>query len=52
MTYGKRPKEDRIVHLLHWVKAIFKKDVLDKLEEGDCLNKEAFRYSFLCFWPV
>ena len=38
-----RPKEDRVFHVLHWIKSIFKKDALDRLEEGDCLNKEAFR---------
>ncbi|KAF9462621.1 UBC-like protein [Collybia nuda] len=39
-----RPKEHHVFDILHYVKAAFKKHALDKLQETDCLNKEAFRY--------
>ncbi|THH11057.1 hypothetical protein EW145_g908 [Phellinidium pouzarii] len=39
-----RPKQDHVFHLLHWIKAAFKKEILDNLKEVDCPNKEAFRY--------
>ncbi|EIW76152.1 UBC-like protein [Coniophora puteana RWD-64-598 SS2] len=38
-----RPKEHHIFDVLHWIKAAFKKDALDRFQEHDCLNKEAFR---------
>ncbi|KAH7914236.1 UBC-like protein [Hygrophoropsis aurantiaca] len=38
-----RPKEHHIFDVLHWIKASFKKSVLDKLNDFDCLNKEAFK---------
>ncbi|KAL1658586.1 UBC-like protein [Schizophyllum commune] len=39
-----RPKEHHVFDVLYWVKAAFKKNALDGLEEGDCLNREAYRY--------
>ncbi|KAK0468350.1 UBC-like protein [Desarmillaria tabescens] len=39
-----RPKEHFVFHVLHYIKASFKKPVLDKITEADCLNKEAYRY--------
>ncbi|KAI0684777.1 UBC-like protein [Cytidiella melzeri] len=36
------PKEHHMFDILHWIKALFKKHVLDNVEEVDCLNKEAF----------
>jgi hypothetical protein len=38
-----RPKEHHVFDVLHYIKAAFKKHALDKLNESDCLNKEAFR---------
>lgn len=37
------PKHNHVFDILHWVKLLFKKDVLDGLKEADCVNKEAFR---------
>ena len=39
-----RPKEHHVFDVLHWVKAAFKKQALDEIKEGDCFNKEAYRY--------
>jgi hypothetical protein len=39
-----RPKEHHVFHVLHWIKAAFKKHALDGMKESDCLNKEAFRW--------
>jgi hypothetical protein len=39
-----RPKQDHVFHLLHWIKAMFKKEVLDSVKEEDAVNKEAFRW--------
>ncbi|KAK0206544.1 UBC-like protein [Desarmillaria ectypa] len=41
-----RPKEHFVFHVLHYIKASFKKPVLDKITEADCLNKEAYRYVY------
>ncbi|KAF9058287.1 ubiquitin-conjugating enzyme/RWD-like protein [Panaeolus papilionaceus] len=38
-----RADEHHIIHILHWIKTSFKKSTLDKILEGDCYNKEAFR---------
>ncbi|KAM5540376.1 hypothetical protein V8D89_005834 [Ganoderma adspersum] len=38
-----RPKEHHVFHVLHWLKAAFKKHALDDIKESDCLNKEAYR---------
>ncbi|KAH7929425.1 UBC-like protein [Leucogyrophana mollusca] len=38
-----RPKEHHVFDVLHWIKASFKKSVLDQLKDFDCLNKEAFK---------
>ncbi|KAI8977321.1 ubiquitin-conjugating enzyme/RWD-like protein [Mycotypha africana] len=38
-----RPHEDYIIYVLHYVKNIFKKAILDRLIEKHCLNKEAYR---------
>lgn len=35
--------DHNIFHVLHWIKAAFKKRALDELDEVSCLNKEAFR---------
>ncbi|KAB5592381.1 Ubiquitin-conjugating enzyme domain containing protein [Ceratobasidium theobromae] len=35
--------DHNVFHVLHWIKAVFKKRALDELDEGSCLNKEAFR---------
>ena len=42
-----RPKEHHVFHVLHWIKAAFKKHALDGIKEADCLNKEAFRSVYL-----
>jgi hypothetical protein len=39
-----RPKEHHVFHVLHWIKATFKKHALDGIKDADCLNKEAFRF--------
>jgi hypothetical protein len=36
------PKEHHVFDILHYIKAAFKKHTLDKINESDCLNKEAF----------
>ncbi|KAI8049420.1 ubiquitin-conjugating enzyme/RWD-like protein [Gilbertella persicaria] len=38
-----RPYEDYIFHVLHYIKNIFKKAVLDRLLDRYCPNKEAYR---------
>ncbi|KAF9435673.1 hypothetical protein BGZ76_005765 [Entomortierella beljakovae] len=38
-----RPHKDYLFHILHYVKAIFKKCVLDTITEKQAINKEAFR---------
>ncbi|CAA7259741.1 unnamed protein product [Cyclocybe aegerita] len=38
-----RPKEHHAFDVLHWIKVAFKKHALDKFQESDCYNKEAFR---------
>ncbi|KAG8771482.1 hypothetical protein FRC12_003590 [Ceratobasidium sp. 428] len=35
--------DHNVFHVLHWIKASFKKQALDELIEPACLNKEAFR---------
>ncbi|KAF8707601.1 Ubiquitin-conjugating enzyme E2, partial [Rhizoctonia solani] len=35
--------EHNVFHILHWIKASFKKRALDGLDEASCLNKDAFR---------
>ncbi|KAF8897513.1 ubiquitin-conjugating enzyme/RWD-like protein [Infundibulicybe gibba] len=39
-----RPNEHHVFDILHYIKASFKKHALDKIQESDCLNKEAYRY--------
>ncbi|KAI9447987.1 UBC-like protein [Lactarius indigo] len=39
-----RPKEHHVYDILYYIKASFKKHTLDQIKEGDCLNREAFRY--------
>ncbi|KAE9410493.1 UBC-like protein [Gymnopus androsaceus JB14] len=46
-----RPNQHHIFDVLHFVKAAFKRDVLDKIEEADCLNKEAYRLCVLIYSP-
>ena len=41
-----RPKEHHVFDILHWVKAAFKRVQLDRLQEKDCLNKDAFRFVY------
>ncbi|KAI7897949.1 ubiquitin-conjugating enzyme/RWD-like protein [Cokeromyces recurvatus] len=38
-----RPNEDYIFHVLHYIKNIFKKTILDRLVSKHCFNKEAYR---------
>jgi ubiquitin-protein ligase len=38
-----RPYEDYIFHVLHYIKNIFKKAVLDRLVDKHCPNKESYR---------
>ncbi|KAI8139794.1 ubiquitin-conjugating enzyme/RWD-like protein [Fennellomyces sp. T-0311] len=38
-----RPYQDYLFHVLHYVKNIFKRVVLDGLVDKHCLNKEAYR---------
>ncbi|KAF8830546.1 hypothetical protein HHX47_DHR2000969 [Lentinula edodes] len=38
------PNQHHVFDVLHFIKAAFKRDVLDKIEEADCLNKEAYKY--------
>ncbi|CEG70547.1 hypothetical protein RMATCC62417_06422 [Rhizopus microsporus] len=38
-----RPYQDYIFHVLHYLKNMFKKVVLDGLNEKYCLNKESYR---------
>jgi ubiquitin-protein ligase len=40
------PQEHHVFDVLHAIKAAFKKDVLDHLEEKNCLNHEAYKYEF------
>ncbi len=44
LTFDCRPKEHHVFDVLHYIKSAFKKAVLDKITEADCLNKEAYRY--------
>ncbi|KIY71430.1 UBC-like protein [Cylindrobasidium torrendii FP15055 ss-10] len=44
-----RPKEHHIFDVLHFIKSAFKKSVLDKILEVDCMNKESHR---LCVTSV
>ncbi|KAF5393829.1 hypothetical protein D9757_000034 [Collybiopsis confluens] len=48
-----RPNQHHVFDVLHCVKAAFKRDVLDKIDEADCLNKEAYRlYVFPFPYPM
>ncbi|KAK4702888.1 hypothetical protein P7C70_g3332, partial [Phenoliferia sp. Uapishka_3] len=38
-----RPRVDFLFHVLHFLKASFKRASLDELREASCLNKEAYR---------
>ncbi|KAF8904941.1 hypothetical protein BGZ58_006431, partial [Dissophora ornata] len=38
-----RPHRDYLFHVLHYVKAVFKKCVLDTIVEKQAVNKEAYR---------
>lgn len=38
-----RPYQDYVFHVLHYLKNMFKKVVLDGLNEKYCLNKESYR---------
>ena len=38
-----RPHEHHVFDVLHAIKAAFKKDALDRLDERDCFNPEALR---------
>ncbi|PPQ63868.1 hypothetical protein CVT24_009494 [Panaeolus cyanescens] len=38
-----RADEHHVIHVLHWIKSSFKKNTLDRIQESDCYNKEAFR---------
>jgi hypothetical protein len=43
LIYVPRPKEHQIHHILHFIKSTLKESTLDKLQEPDVLNKEAFK---------
>ncbi|KAJ3979619.1 UBC-like protein [Lentinula detonsa] len=45
-----RPNQHHVFDVLHFIKAAFKRDVLDKIEEADCLNKEAYKRHKLSVW--
>lgn len=38
-----RPRVDFLFHVLHYLKAAFKRAALDELREAACPNKEAYR---------
>ncbi|CAO3589915.1 unnamed protein product [Absidia cylindrospora] len=38
-----RPHQDYLFHVLHYIKNMFKKGVLEKLVDKHCYNKEAYR---------
>lgn len=38
-----RPRQDYIIHILFWMKAIFKRRDLDSIKENACANPEAYR---------
>jgi len=38
-----KPKEHHVYHVLHSIKAAFKRAQLDQLQEKDCMNSDAFR---------
>ncbi|CAO3594370.1 unnamed protein product [Absidia cylindrospora] len=38
-----RPHQDYLFHVLHYLKNMFKQDVLEKLLDKHCHNKEAYR---------
>ncbi|KAI8331040.1 ubiquitin-conjugating enzyme/RWD-like protein [Chlamydoabsidia padenii] len=38
-----RPHQDYLFHVLHFLKNMFKRDVLEKLVDKHCYNKEAYR---------
>jgi ubiquitin-protein ligase len=38
-----RPYEDYILHVLHYIKNIFKKNILDRLVDKHCFDKEAYQ---------
>ncbi|KAK7049533.1 hypothetical protein VNI00_005564 [Paramarasmius palmivorus] len=39
-----RPNQHHVFDVLHFVKAAFKSYILEKLDERDCFNKEAYRF--------
>ena len=41
--YQDSPQDHHVFDILHAIKAAFKKDRLDHLDEKDCLNREAFK---------
>ncbi|KAN0097608.1 hypothetical protein V8E55_002054 [Tylopilus felleus] len=43
-----RPKEHHVHNVLYFVKTAFKERALDKLNEMDVVNKEAFKYVSFC----
>lgn len=40
----RRPKEHHVHDILYFVKSAFKERALEKLNEMDVVNKEAFKY--------
>ncbi|KAK4047058.1 hypothetical protein OIO90_006342 [Microbotryomycetes sp. JL221] len=38
-----KPRQDFIVHVLHFLKSLFKRQTLDELKELDCVNIEAYQ---------
>lgn len=37
-----RPRQDYICHVLHFLKAMFKRRELDRIRENICANREAY----------
>jgi len=37
------PGEHHVFDILYYIKSVFKKDILDRLDQGDAFNHEAFR---------
>lgn len=44
MLLYRRPKEHHVHDVLYFVKSAFKEHALEKLNEMDVVNKEAFKY--------
>ena len=52
VTVPRRPKEHHVHDILYFVKTAFKQRALDKLNEMDVVNKEAFKYVLSPCLPI